>query len=317
MCIRDSQEMSQSFKAELKKTPGGLFQNLIGGHLRVLRYHEDNNQPKVLIRALIGDPPALTYLDLHLTKNGENIQTFDIFSYAGGENVSESVKRLVLPLVSELKKTPLQKLVKNKNSDVEHLEDIMGVITAKNNGDLQGTISLYEQLPKEVQEKKVVMLTYITALMDTGDNDKYLAGLERFNQLYSDDPSAYIHQLDFHFLNKDFDKMRAALDELESLLGVKDPYLDVMRATGYLENEEFEPAVNHIRKAIKAEPDFEVAYWALANTGIASKDFKVVTKGLDGLKTFYPGTLAAELSLNPEYSDFLNSEVGKKWSADQ
>ena len=310
-------EISQSFKQELKQTPGGLFQNLTDGTLKVLRYHEDDGQPKVLIRALVGDPPALTYLDLHLIKNGETIQTFDIFSFAAGERVSESVTRLVLPLVSQMKQTPLQKLVKSGNNEIEHLEEIMAVINAQNSGDLQGAISLYEKLPKDVQDKKVVLLVYITALMDAGDNDKYLAGLEKFNKLYSDDPSSFIHQLDFHFLNKDFDKMRAAIDQLEERLKVKDPYLDVMRATGYLESKDYEPAIKHIREAIKAEPELEVAHWALSNTALTDKNFQVVAESLDGLKQFYPDTLAEDLKINPEYSEFFESELGKKWLAAQ
>lgn len=306
--------LREGFLGQLESTPGGFFRDFLGSRVAVLRVHEDEGQGKVLVRALVGDPPALTYLDLFVEKNGDKVRAFDVHSYATGEPISQTVRRVILPAIAQLLKTPLQKLTSG-GTDLEYIEQISALMEYKNSGQTDKAIEVYNKLSPEIQKLKAVQLNYVGIMMDSGDDAKYLKAMEDFRAAHSDDASLLLMQIDYFFLKKDFDSLYKGLDQLEAALGVSDPYLDCMRASGRMEEKKYDQAAELARKSFKAEPSLEHAYWTLANIGLAAKKTDATVEALDHLIKLYPDELKANVQGDPAYASFVESAAGKAWLA--
>lgn len=305
----------KGFLERLSQSPAGLFTATLGQRARILKIHRDQGRTKVLVRVLIGTAPAaLTYLDLHLTRNAEGeVVIDDFYSYATGERISETLRRTILPVLASMSKTPLQKLVGGSDVMAENFQEIVRMGQSVQAGQHKQAIDTFNALPEEVKNQKFVLLLYLQATSEQNES-LYKDALTRLRTHFPGDPSMKVHEIDYFLLTRELDKVLPAIEALEEGLGTEDPYLNVMRASACMELEDYDKAAEWARTAIKKEPEVEEGYWSLINISMKHKDYKSVVEGLVGLERFYPN-LRDEAGEDPDYAEFLKSPEGKKWQA--
>ena len=117
-------------------------------------------------------------------------------------------------------------------------------------------------------------------------------------------------QIDFWFVKGKYDKVLECIDGLDKHLQ-GDPYLNVYRVNSYYLKKDFENTLKFAKAYVKNFEGDGNMYSIPFTLGIELKDHK---KAAAGLKFMYDGEFFMEdLEENPEYKDFVNSDVYKKF----
>jgi tetratricopeptide (TPR) repeat protein len=168
-------------------------------------------------------------------------------------------------------------------------------------------------LPKKYQEEKPVLLVYMQATAHLGADGEadYLAGLERFRELYPDDAAIDFISIGYFHLKKRYDEVRRSIDRIDKAVG-GDPYLDVLRGNAWMEDGRFEEARQAMEKAIEEEPDLARAYWTRIALSLREQKHADTLKWL---QTIVEKCHVAIKNLNevPEYAEFVKSPQYGEW----
>lgn len=286
------------------------------GSYQLLRIRTVDGRPRPLFR-LIGSEGALNYHDYYLARyeDGE-VATEDMFVFASGEPISQSMRRLLIPAVASLRgKGLFGKLDPQELDSMKTIRSMAKAIRARN---YKSAIAAYRTLPRTFQERKPVLILYIQATMnlETDGDAEYLAALEVFRKLYPRDAALDFISIDYFFLKKRYDEACRAMDRINKAVG-GDPYLDVLRGSALLEAGRFKEARQAIEKAIKDEPNLVQAYWFRIGLSLREKKYADTLAWLQRIVEKCHVDIQ-DLTGVPDYAGFVASPqytMWQKWNA--
>ena len=285
-----------------------------GGSYDFLHLRMVDGQPRPLFR-LISPEGALNYHEFMLVRNqAGQIEVEDVYFYGTGEPVSQTIRQLVIPLLTDKN---FMKTFGRKELDT--LKTMRTISKSNRNGEFQAAIDAYHTLPKEKQELKPMMLMVMVALSQLGDESDadYLATMEKFRKLFPNDPAMDLISIDYFYLKGETDKGIEAIRRLNKAIG-GDPYLDVFRGNLLIEAKQYDKARQAIEKAIKDEPSLKNAYWSRIALALAEKNHADTLTWLKAIVKAFNYELGG-LDESPAYAEFVKSPQYKafeKWNAE-
>ncbi len=297
--------------------PNGLAGQLIrligeGGSYTCLRVRQVDGRPRPLFRLLQADS-TVNYHEFPLAKSpsGKTVAT-DVYIYATAEYMSQSMRRILLPIAAHEDRSLIQKLTGQESDYVTHLADCQAMTKALQNRQYSEVLRVYKTLPQTLAKDKNVLLTRHMAAMHV-NNQEYVQAMDDFRKYYANDPSIDMLSVDYFALQHQYDKSLTCIDALDKALE-GDPYLNVLRGNVMLEIPDLDSARKSYERALTDEPTLLPAHWGLVSVSLAEKKFDQTLQLLQRIYDQFHLEFN-DLSQVSEYAEFVQSPQYRQWLA--
>jgi tetratricopeptide (TPR) repeat protein len=258
---------------------GGQYAELItqqvknGGSYSVLRVRVVDGRPRALMR-LVSPEGAVNYHEYTLARYPDGqIATEDIYIYASGEPLTQTFRRLMLGYMAEKNRGAIDKLNGSEQLLTKHIGDLTKMSQLVRSGQHKEALATFRKLPAELQKNKIFQIAAMQAAQGAGDDDEYLAEMERFRRDHPNDPASELLSIDYFYLKKEYDKVLKAVEQLDKSVG-GDPYLGGLKAQMLLEMKKYKEAREAAEKAIQEDPKQPIAYLVRAGASAQEKNHK-------------------------------------------
>lgn len=314
---RDRAEFQEGLLEGVKRNRGGLAAAFLGQDYAFLRVLDRDGVPVLVFRLRL-DQGGFNYHAYRFALDPEGgPRLHDFYVYTAGEYVSASMRRTLLPALTQLNRSFLERLSSPELEYLEHLTTIQEIgqhMLARN---FDEALRIHDSLPEDVRRDKSLRLTELNLLASTEGGDRYLRAMEAYRESYPSDPSLAIMLLDYHALRGNYDQTMVTIDQIEASVG-GDTYLDLVRAAACATVGRSQESVDRARAYIAGHPQDEEGYWTLVGSSLATGDFATVAQGLAELRSRFAYQFTHEsLEAEPSYADFLASPEGREFLAER
>lgn len=285
------------------------------GSYKVLRIRTKGTEKWALFRMLFPDG-AVNYHDLLLAQDANGkLKVIDIYVFNGGILMSESFRRVTLPMLAHEDEELLEYLTESEREYSAHAKTFAQIVQAFSRGDYRTALQLYDKLPPSLQRDKTILSWRVRAAQPLG-GEQYSRVLADYRAYYPDDPSLDLLLIDLYGMTKEYDKVLLSIDRIVEATG-GDSYLNALKAAVFYDQKELDAAKKEAQKAIDEDPTIEQAYSILIRISLDRKQFdetvellKAIRRELHGDFEFYhlapiPG--GDEFVKSPEYREWLSS----------
>lgn len=280
-----------------------------GGTYRFLRAYKRDGVVKLLFRMAAN--VGLNYHELELKPCGpdKKLKVVDIYVYLGCENVSETLRRAYLPVYE--KRMGIHELSEADRQYLENIPRLKEMAIAGQNSEWKEMLGIYASLPRLVRENKGVLVMRLRAAVNLRTVEIYEQIILDLYRLYPNTGTPDLVSIDYYQLKGQGQQSLDACDRLDQHLG-GDPFLDLMRAGGYMCLHELETAREKAWNAAHVEPKSPLPLWVLTKIAVEQQDFDECARLLlvleYGLKAKMP-----ELEALAMYRPFLRSDAYEAW----
>lgn len=285
-----------------------------GGTYRLLRVHDVDGQKRALFRMTIGGNGGVNYHDVLLRKDAAGqVKGYDVYVFLTGEMLSETMKRVFLPIAAQENRSFLDKLAGNEQLLVKHIDKLAQMSRLMQDRKPAEALKVYATLPPELRKEKIVLLQRLRASMEAGDDEEYNQALVDYRATYPTDACIDFLSIDYYTNRKEYDKTLEAIASTEKSLG-GDPYLQQMRANVYCEMGKFDEAKVECEAAIEAEPDMLDAHWTIVGISLREKQPEATLKWLKRIEENFK-VRWNDLTEDENYKSFTESPQHAEWLA--
>lgn len=287
---KEKTRFKERLQSELEPNLYYFFRRFAGSKTKCLDVVISKDTARARLRSLdfVGD---LKYSDLCIRKNSSGkLVVTDVYVVSQGTTASR-----LYTLIRIAQADPLlsQFLVDAENNDHEKV------------------VSAYEKLSTESRSRKPILLAHARSLLIL-ERPLDTAFVDRFQQLYPEDPGLHLLQLNRAWQARDYATFHQHLTLLSQRLPSSDPYLKAFQGLAYLKEGRPEEALKSARAASDLEPDLEEALWLRVSAGLALKNYRETAVALDRLAELSEASVS-DVFWQPEYADFRESAEGKAW----
>jgi hypothetical protein len=281
-----------------------------GGSFDFLRLRNQRGRRNALFR-VVQNEGAMNYLDMELARRPDGqIKVVDIYPYAAGELMSQTLRRGFIPVVASSSRTFLEKLTTSESDYMKNFDKILAMTNSLNAGRPADTLAAYRTLPASLQKEKTVLLLRLRAAMAVSEPE-YAAAIEAMRTNFPRDPALDLIALDGFFMKKQFAEALAGIDRLEKSVG-GDPYLGILRANAFSEKGDLKSARKSAEQAVAGLPQNINARWSLVAITLKQKDFAGTLAALKSIDTDFTMEFG-DMTKIPDYAEFCKSPQYKDW----
>jgi hypothetical protein len=314
-----TQPQHQSIITELKGSVGlelGFTGQLVknakaGTELTFLRPRQSRGSQVAQFRmSQTAGEGGVNYLEFVVKRSADGkVRAMDVYPFMTAEYLSATFRRALLPVISSLSRTFLDKLLTNEQDVVRDLPKLQEFVSLIGQGKNQQALVQFAALRPETKKEKWVLMLRLRAAQDS-DEKEYAAVLEDFRTLYPKDPCLDMILIDYHTLKKDYSKAIESVDRLDQAVG-GDPYLNTIRANLSEASGDLAAAEKFARLAIDGDPTVQ-GYFYLIGITMAEKKYGETLAALkkqdQAFKMVYK-----DLKTVPLYAGFVQSPEYKDW----
>lgn len=278
-----------------------------GGSIRWTRNVSIEGHRGVQLRVLFKDG-AFNFVEFLVNKNGDSLTIIDLYDLSSGTLRSTDLRMLLVPLLADLKLDALDRLLGKEQVVLKHADTLKKLNEANTKGEWEKVRSLWQALPKELQDHRLFIRQYISALSSL-DEKEYVRAMARYLALYPDDAAAQVMGIDFHFLRKKWPECLRAIAAVEKRAG-PDAWFDYLRGNVMLEDRKLPEAKAALAEAVKREPSLGKPYYLLIDISLHEKRFADTTKWMTACEKATGVTFDTQVE---GFEEFLASKEGKAW----
>ena len=231
------------------------------------------------------------------------VRAIDMYFMSTDEEVSETVRRVVLPQYQNDPKSLAARLSRSETTLIGLSPKIAAARQAMSAGEGQRALELLDLLPREFSSQKWVLALRIEASRLVG-KEAYAHALEQLQVAFPDDPGTNLALVDLHLLRGHHDDALTAVATAEKH-AMPDAHFDVVRAGILLEAGRLEQAKALAERAAKRAPRDLYPYWTLVAISLASARHAETTKLLTDMGERFG--LTYDLEQQPEYAQYIAS----------
>ncbi|MFO0594998.1 MAG: hypothetical protein U0228_06830 [Myxococcaceae bacterium] len=293
-----------------KQSWGALAKELSqGGSVKWTRNLSIDGQRGVQLRILYKGG-AFNFVEFLVSKDASNaLRLVDFYDLANGSWRSEDVRMLAFPLLADLKLDTLDRMLGKEESQlIKHIDSLKKMNEASLKGDWAGVETIWASLPRDVQDHRLFIKPYISALSN-GDEGKYQKAMARFLALYPDDAAAQVMGIDFYFLRKKWPECMKSIAAVEKRAG-SDAWFSVLRGNAQVGNGKAAEAKKELELAMSAEPKLPDPYYTLIDMALGEKKWADVAKWMNQCEKNTGVTFDAHAQ---GFEGFLASKEGKAY----
>lgn len=238
----------------------------------------------------------------------------DIFPYASGELLSETLRRLFVMGNFDRDRSLLGALIGDGQSDLEkHIDDLRRMNELVGS-DPRQVLAIFDTLPESLQREKMFLLIRIQAASFLGvEGPEYAKALDDFAAwIPEDDASRNIVLIDAYFARGQFDELLRVLRNLRSQVG-REGWLPTLMCVAMMGKNDHTRAREYAEEAVAAEPDLFEAHANRVVAALAEGQEEHILeafRGCDAVGFALDDDWLAEVD---GYADFLHTPAGKTW----
>lgn len=279
------------------------------GHCKLLKLTKDSI-PKALYR--IVSQGGVNYFEIFLQKNKkDSIQIIDYYPYAVGQQFSNTLRRIYLSSLSDLRDSiKMDSLSTVDSIYVANIPILDNISSLFEKGEYNEALGLIDSFPSAIREDKMIQITKLNIAFNEG-GETYLQAVNEFKEKYPKDPLIEVILLDFAFAQQEHTQALTILDSLDKKIG-GDAYLKVMKATIYEDLKKTDVAVDLLKEAISAESTMEEPYWKIIALYMEQKKYDKVVALFPQMQELFDIN-PAEFLVYDGYDEFWKSEAFRKW----
>jgi tetratricopeptide (TPR) repeat protein len=307
------EDFLRGFRNGAKKTTIPMGANLLkeakaGGTIAFRSLGRNGGEDVIRLR-LLSSGGAFNYFELFTARGGGGaLRVVDVYDLADGGTLSATIRRLALLALAEAKQGLLDRLGGKEQVFLKSAATIKKMSRARVEGRHAEVLSIYETLPREIQEEPVFMRQVVYASMEL-DQDKYRRAMERYIRRHPDDPAANVMAIDACFLRKDWAGANKAIDGVERHVGTDDGWLALLRGSVAKTAGDLAGARRHFEEATRREPALTQAHANLLDLALKAGDWAAAARALSGLEQ--AGQPIADLRKVEGFEGFVASKEGK------
>lgn len=281
------------------------------GHCKFLRLTKDSI-PKALYR--IVSQGGVNYFELFLQKNKQDsVQIIDYYPYAVGQQFSNTLRRIYLSSLSDLRDSiKMDSLSKEDSMYVANIPTLDKIGKFFEEGEYNNALALIDSFPVVIREDKMIQITKLNIAFNEG-GEMYLQAIEEFKEKYPNDPLVEVILLDFAFAQQEHTQALAIIDSLNKKIG-GDAYLNVMKATIYEDLAKNDVAIDLLKEAIQTEASMEESYWKIIPLYMKQKKYAEVVTLFPQMQELFDIN-PAEFLVYDGYEEFWQSSAFEAWES--
>ncbi|RZN80903.1 MAG: hypothetical protein EVB11_11080 [Winogradskyella sp.] len=184
---------------------------------------------------IYSEETGVNYHDYKICYDGENVMYNDIYIYLTGEHLSETFIRIFK--ASKPSKNKFVKLFKGEKT-YPFAKVVKAQRLLKEGKAKEAFETISEVKGKDAKEKFFLILKGNIAA--AYDDNLYKENLELFAELYPNDPTLYMKQIDYYILIGNYTKAIENIDKL--MFETEDDFLNIMKANLYLNQTDYKNA---------------------------------------------------------------------------
>lgn len=280
------------------------------GAYHFLRLKPNAEQSTALFRQTTSD--GINYHEIKLGMRGDSCYIKDFYIYRGGLDFSATLKRIYFASLSGVDNDSVS-FANTSPFDrafIENLTRIDEIAELTQNNQYDKALAIADALPDILRSDKMILVMRTNIAYHVG-KDAFETTLADFRDHYPSDAVVEFIALDLSFESKDPDLILQRIDELDAKLG-GDPYLDIIRASLYETQDNYDAAEKLYRKAMAAEPDNEELPFRLCLFLIKQKRYEETTALFADIYKRWNYNPAIFL-VPAENQEFWESEAYQNW----
>ncbi|QXP61810.1 tetratricopeptide repeat protein [Olleya sp. HaHaR_3_96] len=238
------------------------------------RYDEYLETYYILFR-LYSSESGLNYHDYRIHKKGQDMQISDAYIYYSGENLSETMARLMGYAIPQKKILGLI-----KNSKNEGVNDLFKALRYKREGDFEKSYNTINTITSKISKEKFFLI-FKSIIASNLDDDTYLNSLEELINTYSEDPTIVLNRIDYAIYKGNYFEAIQLLNQLQE--NTEDDFLNYLKANVAFQDENFDFALNNYDYIVQNYPDFFEGQAGYLNTLVMMKKYTEATAFIDTL----------------------------------
>lgn len=281
-------------------------------YVKMLRMKAKGDVVLALIRVDYGDF-GTGYLDLHLKRHADDtVRIVDWYDYSTGQLYTQSLRQIIAMMSPS--PTVLGKVFDVVSKRKESINAVVRVFSLYGKQKYPETVQAFLALDEELRRSRMLNVVAVQAANMSQNDELYLKALANLERYFRTDPSLTFLLIDYYYLKGRYDRVLAALEQVEASFGVKDASLNVLKASALLEQEKYTPAASEAQHAIDMEPTYEGGYWALLRAQVQSKQYPQAIKVAKVLEEEFSYDMgASSLGADELYAAFVASEDYRHW----
>lgn len=280
-----------------------------GASYRLLAVWKEGDTTRALFRLLLAEG-GFNYHELKLVKGPKGILVNDMYIFAMGEWMSETIRRSWMPILTLDKSGKVDPNIGGPYADMaKNMDKFEKMQKLFKGNDAAGALDVYKAMPESVRKLKFVNIQAILIAAQVGEKE-YTQAVDEFRKRSPNDPSLNLLLIDRYFTAKQYKELAEVIDQLDAR--VQDPALNLVRANTWLAQGKKAQARQCLETAIQKEKDLKPAYWALVELCLADKDYSRTAQ----LLTIIENDLKVPMTDLKEaavYEGFVQSKEYKNW----
>jgi hypothetical protein len=283
-----------------------------GANYDLVRVIRRQGNTHVLFRLFSGNQ-GLNYHDIRLKRSGTQIVGDRLFIAISGEEFADTLKTIIAPAL-QANNSIYAQLSGVQKREMESLKQFGKMAESIRNGDPRRAIEIHNSLPKEVQDRKIVLLSLINAANLTGDDSIYQQAIKRYVQNYPDDPSSGFASIDMAVMQNDAEQLRRSYESIKNWTG-GDAFLDLLIGSALCqmgqveEGSEMTQNIDPVTLPVASAHDFKLSI------ALLTKDHETVLKNLRIMRDDY-GYEFSDLREAEGFEEFVKSDQFQAWLSD-
>lgn len=282
-----------------------------GGSYKFLRLDKVGEEPFALFRL---KNPNLGGINFHqfLLKRSEDgkVRANDLYIFATAERLSDTLRRVWLPLTVETNKNFVQRLTQPQDPLLTGLMSLPKLQKLVRDGQTAQALKMYRELPEEARKEKAFLLIRLAAAQRVSE-EEHAEVIEDFRKYHPGDAALNFILIDGYFLKKDYESALGCIDRTNKNVG-GDSCLLAMRANVLSLLDRSDEAEKTIEEAIQMEPDLPDNYFNGIEISLKTMNYNQTLKYITALESNFDVQFD-DLKKIPVYSGFVKSPQYEKW----
>lgn len=257
----------------------------------------------------------VNYLEYELRMEGrDQLRIVDWNNYLTGYSFSDDVGMSLV--MRQPNKNAARKLIDFPGVREQQVFQAMEVMKAARDRNLDRFFQIYDGLDPDLKRQRFLLVAGLEATRNARKRRAQRRVLVEIARHHDDDPLLALSLLDYYFPDRQYDKALAALLRVRDRLRVEGGVMSARLSSTRLVMGEIEDAVALAEKAVAAEPDLELGWWALLRAQVATGDYATAMPALKQLQSKFGHTLDPDaLSKDPSLKKFARSAQYQDWFA--
>jgi thioredoxin-like negative regulator of GroEL len=313
------QEFLKGLTGSLRRE-GGLMRVIAesgshGGGFRLVHMQNRKGPKSALFRLNPDDQGGISYLRTILGRRGNGpIKVVDVYVFMAGENLSQTLRRSMLTLLSAQNSRSLLDRLTGKEADFAKAVPTSAALSdAVRNKRGREAMELFDKLPSSLQKDKTYLIMRVIAAQQLND-EEYQRAIESYQSQFPNDPSLDLLVIDSYLIKKQYKQALLSIERLNRAVD-GDNYLTLLRAKVDLLMGDLIAAETAAQEAADEDPTLVDARMTLVLVSLRRKDFKETLQRLQALERDYRVRFE-DLRTQAEYTEFVNSPQFQEWLKD-